>query len=135
MSLKDIPFLLKKTDHCDSSRILIPKPNESTLPRGVALHCLTDDALNLSTELVALLVDARNKYEWPSDKGTARSHKTIIELEEDVSAVDERSKHKAGCAGQRRGQAPAPAGEKAARPFEKQAVGKGSIRGLPERGL
>lgn len=64
----------------------MPEPNDSPLPQGVALHRLTGDAINLSTELVALLVGARNEYEWPSGKGTAKSQKTIIELEEDVSA-------------------------------------------------
>lgn len=65
----------------------MPEPNDSSLPQGVALHRLTDDAINLSNELVALLVGARNEYEWPSGKGRVESQKTIIELEEDVSAL------------------------------------------------
>jgi hypothetical protein len=65
----------------------MPDPNDSSLPQGVALHHLTYDAIDLSAELVALLVVARNEYEWPSGRGTAKSQKTIIELEENVSAL------------------------------------------------
>lgn len=63
----------------------MPEPNDSQcFPDGVFLTSISGGNYTLSQQLIDLLINARNGYDWPRGTGAKNSQKTIIDLIEKV---------------------------------------------------